>query len=106
LILVALVLARPFEHPRVDTGTAVAAILSVAFLGVVGTGAATFLFNRLIQQQGPLFAGMATNVVPIGALVLAWLDSEHVSGLQLAALAGLVCMVAVVQFAAVRRTGD
>jgi drug/metabolite transporter (DMT)-like permease len=106
VILLALSLAMPFERPQVATRTAAAATASVAFLGIVGTGVATFQFNRLIQDHGPLFAGMVTNLVPIGALVLAWLDAEHVSGLQLAALAGLLCMVAIVQFGAVRKVGD
>ncbi|MBI5761341.1 MAG: DMT family transporter, partial [Planctomycetales bacterium] len=42
---------------------------AVTFLGVAGTGLSTFLFNKLIHEQGPLFAGMVTNLVPIGALV-------------------------------------
>jgi drug/metabolite transporter (DMT)-like permease len=105
-ILLTISLVVPFERPQVAQGAILAAIASVAFLGVVGTGAATFLFNRLIQNEGPLFAGMATNVAPIGALVLAWLDAEHVSALQLTALAGLLCMVGIVQFGAVRRARE
>lgn len=101
-ILLALSLVVPFKRPLVDTQTQTIAIASVAFLGIVGTGAATFLFNKLIQEQGPLFAGMVTNLVPIGALVLGWLDAERVTPLQLAALTGLLCMVAIVQFGAVQ----
>jgi drug/metabolite transporter (DMT)-like permease len=103
IILLAAALAVPFERPRVDAAKVVQALASVAFLGVVGTGLATFLFNRLIQEQGPLFAGMATNVAPIGAVVFAWLDSEHVSITQLTALAGVIVMVVIVQFGAARR---
>ena len=106
VILLAISLAMPFERPLVPPRTVLAAIASVAFLGIVGTGVATFLFNRLIQEQGPLFAGMATNIVPIGALILAWLDAEQVSGLQLTALAGLLGMVAIVQIGAVYKARD
>lgn len=78
------------------------AIASIVFLGIVGTGISTFIFNKLIQEQGPLFAGMVTNLVPIGALIWAWADGETVTGRQVAALAGLVSMVTLVQFGAAR----
>lgn len=106
VILLLIALMIPFERPVVAGNAALTSIASVAFLGIVGTGVATFLFNRLIQEQGPLFAGMATNLAPIGALMLGWLDAEHVSTLQIAALAGLLCMVAIVQFGAVRQIRD
>lgn len=106
VVLLAISWVMPFERPQVATPTALTAIVSIAFLGVVGTGVATFLFNRLIQEQGPLFAGMVTNLVPIGALILGWLDAEHVSGPQLGALLGLLCMVAIVQFGAISKLSD
>ncbi|MSR56189.1 MAG: DMT family transporter [Planctomycetaceae bacterium] len=77
--------------------------LSLAVLGVVGTGLTTVLFNKLIHDEGPLFAGMVTNLVPVGALLWAWIDHEPVTSLQLAALAGLVAMVTLVQYGAARR---
>ena len=94
-------LVTPFERPQASTAIAVRSVAAIAFLGIVGTGVATFLFNRLVQQEGPLFAGMATNVAPIGALTLGWIDAEQVSTNQIAALAGLICMVVIVQFGAV-----
>jgi drug/metabolite transporter (DMT)-like permease len=78
------------------------AIASVVFLGIVGTGISTYIFNKLIQEQGPLFAGMVTNLVPIGALIWGWTDGEQVTARQIAALAGLVSMVTLVQFGAAR----
>lgn len=78
------------------------AFACMAFLGVVGTGLATFLFNKLIREQGPLFAGMVTNLVPIGALVWGWLDHEPVTALQVIALAGVLAMVALVQIGSTR----
>ncbi|MBI3862931.1 MAG: DMT family transporter [Planctomycetia bacterium] len=104
VFLLSIVLVVPVERPQVAGREAEVAIASVVFLGFVGTGVATYLFNKLVQEQGPLFAGMVTNVVPIGALVLAWLDSEHVTLRQLAALAGLLAAVTIVQFGAVRKT--
>ncbi len=70
----------------------------VCVLGVLGTGLATFWFNRLVQEQGPLFAGMVTNLTPIGAVILGWWDHEEISLQQVAALFGIVIAVAVVQF--------
>lgn len=78
-------------------GTAAAAL---ALLGVVCTGLATAMFVRLIQDHGPLFAGMVNYLVPAWAVVWGWVDGERVTGVQLAALVGVLAMVAVVQYRA------
>lgn len=80
------------------------AVISLLVLGVVGTGLAMFWFNKLIHDRGPLFAGMVTNLVPAGAVIWGWLDSEPVTGRQLTALAIILPMVALVQFGAPRMT--
>lgn len=82
------------------TADGISAVASLAFLGIVGTGLATFLFNKLIREQGPLFAGMTTNLVPLGAVLFGWLDAEHVTPWQVMALVGIVAMVTLVQFRA------
>ncbi len=74
------------------------AIISLLVLGIAGTGLAMLWFNQLIHDRGPLFAGMVTNLVPLGAVVWGWLDGEKVSLKQLAALAIILPMVALVQF--------
>ena len=71
---------------------------SVAALGILGTGIAMYMFYKLIQDHGPLFAGMVTYLIPTGALVLGWFDGEAVTAKQLGALAGIFVMVALVQF--------
>lgn len=76
------------------------AVISLVVLGVAGTGLAMFWFNKLIHDRGPLFAGMVTNLVPAGAVIWGWLDGESVSGRQMAALAIILPMVALVQFGA------
>lgn len=73
------------------------AIFCLTILGVFGTGLGMLLFNQLVQQQGPLFAAMVTNITPIGAVLLGWIDAERVTALQLAALVGVVMCVVVVQ---------
>ena len=75
------------------------ALLAVATLGVIGTGIATFLFNRLVQEQGPLFAVMTTNMVPIGAVLWGSADGEPISVIQIVALLGILIMVTYVQTA-------
>lgn len=74
------------------------AVLVVAWLGIVGTGIATVMFYRLIQTHGPLFAGMVTYVVPVGAVVWGWTDNETITAGQLAALGGVFVAVAMVQW--------
>lgn len=76
------------------------ATICLVLLGVVSTGFATLIFNKLIVDHGPLFAGMSTNLIPLGALIWGWVDHEHITPLQLGALFGLLTMVAVVQFGA------
>ncbi|HVW37193.1 MAG TPA: DMT family transporter [Pirellulales bacterium] len=76
------------------------AISALAILGVLGTGVGTLIFNKMVLDQGPLFAGMVTYLVPVGALVWGWLDEERVTLLQACALAGIFVMVALVQYGA------
>jgi drug/metabolite transporter (DMT)-like permease len=101
-LLLPLSFVIPFERGAATADDRTLAISSLVFLGIVGTGLTTFLFNRLIQHHGPLFAGMVTNLVPIGALAWGWADHERVTSPQIAALIGLVSMVTVVQFGAAR----
>jgi drug/metabolite transporter (DMT)-like permease len=83
---------------RHDSSAYWQAVAALAFLGVIGTAFGSLVFNYLIRAHGPLFAGMATNVVPIFAVVWGWLDREPITSLQLAALAGLAAMVSLVQY--------
>jgi drug/metabolite transporter (DMT)-like permease len=76
----------------------VMAVGSLAVLGILGTGFAVLLVIWLIVTEGPLFAGMVTYVVPTLALVWGAIDGEVITGRQLAAMAGVLAMVALVQF--------
>lgn len=75
-----------------------AAIASILILGTIGTGLAVLLFNWLVVKEGPLFAGMVTYVVPTVALVWGVIDGEAITPRQLVAMAGVLAMVALVQF--------
>jgi drug/metabolite transporter (DMT)-like permease len=76
------------------------AIASIAFLSAVGTGIAILLFVQLIKNQGPLFAGMVTYVVPVLALFWGQYDNERLTSTQLLAIGGVLAMVALVQWGA------
>ena len=91
-LLAKLEMSRP-AAPR-DVAMSFAAL---AFLGAVCTGAAIWIFNRLIVERGPLFASMVTYVFPIVALGVGYLDGEPITSRQLAAMAGVLAMVGVVQ---------
>jgi hypothetical protein len=67
-------------------------------LGVVGTGISTAVFVWMIIERGPLFAGMTTYVVPVLSLLWGTVDHERISPQQMAAIAGVLAMVALVQF--------
>lgn len=74
---------------RVAQDGALLAIGGIALLAVVGTAFAVLIFNRLIQQAGPVFASMVTYVVPLFALLWGVLDGEQPTIIQLSG-AGIV----------------
>ena len=78
------------------------AIGAMVASGVVATGLAVLVFIHLVIQQGPLFAGMVTYVVPVLALGWGMLDNETITTQQLLAMAGVLAMVALVQVGAAR----
>jgi drug/metabolite transporter (DMT)-like permease len=82
------------------------AVESLAFLGVVSTGIAIWLFNQLIIDQGPLVASMVTYVFPLVAIGWGIYDGDQPSGLQIAAMVGALTMVALVQFGAAKPTSS
>ena len=97
-------------HIAAPTGAVVTpdAIVYLLLLGVVGSGVSTMVFIWMVLKRGPLFAGMTTYVVPVLALLWGTLDHESISPLQMAAIAGVLAMVALVQTGAKtgrRRTG-
>jgi len=69
----------------------------------VSTGIALLLFVQLIKNQGPLFAGMVTYVVPVLALLWGQFDGERLTSLQVGAIGGVLAMVALVQWGTIAR---
>ena len=82
------------------------AIEALAFLGIVGTGIGIWLFNGLIIGQGPLIASMVTYVFPLVALGWGIYDGDPPTARQIAAMAGVLSMVALVQFGTAAPIGD
>lgn len=79
--------------------------VSAASLITLGVASAVALvaFFRLLQRRGPLYAGMVTYLVPLGAVLWGWVDAEQVTTRQIVALGGVLAMVAVVQLDLARR---
>ncbi|MFD2517130.1 DMT family transporter [Salinimicrobium flavum] len=68
-------------------------LLYVAVLGVIGTGAALIMFNKLIQISDPVFSTSVTYLVPLVALGWGALDGEKFTVIQL--VSGLVILLGV-----------
>ncbi len=66
----------------------------IAILGMIGTGAALIVFNKLIQISDPVFSTSVTYLVPIVALSWGFLDGENFTFFQL--LSGVVILLGVV----------
>ncbi|MCO6047731.1 DMT family transporter [Aeoliella sp. ICT_H6.2] len=85
-------------HPiEADASQWQSAIIAMLILGPVGTGLCIYLFVVMVQDRGPLFAGMVTYVVPPVALMWGYRDGEAITTPQLLGIAGILVMVALVQ---------
>ncbi|WP_197525046.1 DMT family transporter [Botrimarina hoheduenensis] len=89
--------------PRTDFAIAAAAL---GALGALGTGACVWMFVRLVQSHGPLFAGMVTYVVPVMAILWGLADGETITSQQLIAVSGILSMVALVQAPTQKHTAE
>jgi drug/metabolite transporter (DMT)-like permease len=65
----------------------------VAILGVIGTGVAMIIFNKLVQISDPVFTTSVTYTIPVVALGWGILDGEVFSALQL--LSAFVILIGV-----------
>ncbi|KRP05077.1 MAG: hypothetical protein ABS25_04485 [Cryomorphaceae bacterium BACL18 MAG-120507-bin74] len=66
------------------------AIASLAFLGIVGTGIATVLFNRLIALTTPLMAASTTYLIPVVALAWGVAMGETILAHHLAGMIAII----------------
>ncbi len=61
----------------------VLSLFYVLILGVVGTGIALIIFNRLIQISDPVFSSSVTYTIPLVGITWGFMDGEEFSLLQL-----------------------
>lgn len=80
--------AETFVAPQVPLS-----LFYIGILGVIGTGAALILFNKLIQISDPVFSTSVTYLVPIVALGWGILDGEKFTFIQF--LSGIVIILGV-----------
>jgi drug/metabolite transporter (DMT)-like permease len=97
--------AQPFHMQR-HSGGIWLPTASLAWLGIVGTGLTGVAFVRLIQLRGPLYAGMASYLVPILALAWGAYDNEPITMRQVLAISAAVSMVILVQSSSPKYTPE
>lgn len=81
--------AEVFAAPEVQLS-----LMYIAILGIVGTGVALIIFNKLIQISDPVFSTSVTYLIPIVALGWGILDGEDFTLFQL--FSGLLILLGVV----------
>ena len=69
------------------------AIAYILLLGGMGTCVANFIYFRLTQTAGPLYASSVTYLIPLVALMWAFADGESIGMTQMAAASLIVCGV-------------
>ncbi len=85
-----------FETITIDENF-VSAIVAILLLSVFARGIAMLFFYKMIKENGPLFAGMVTYVIPIEALMWSWLDNERITVIQVSSIIIVLLVVGVVQ---------
>jgi len=89
------------DHPQFPLG-----LTCIVVLGIVSTGLTTFLFYKLIQREGPLFAGMVGYIIPCVAMIVGAASGEKVTPGQWLTLAGVFVLVTVAQTGAGKRRAE
>ena len=82
-----------FSAETLSAPDAPLSLFYIGILGVVGTGAALIVFNKLIKISDPVFSTSVTYLVPIVALGWGVLDGEKFTLIQL--FSGLIIIVGV-----------
>lgn len=104
ILLLPMVFLLPWPAIK-DPGTAgwLIPTSALAANGVLATGAATLGFYLLIRDRGPLFAGLVAYLIPFGAIFWGWTDGEKVTPMQIISIAGILGMVALIEWENYRR---
>ncbi|MBC7893722.1 MAG: DMT family transporter [Sphingobacteriaceae bacterium] len=81
-------------------------LVYAGILGVVGSGVAMILFNRLLQMTSAVFASSVTYLIPVVAVGWGLLDGEHLSLQQLLGMAVILVGVYLVNRPAPKRVAE
>ncbi|MFW5759820.1 MAG: DMT family transporter [Cyclobacteriaceae bacterium] len=73
-----LIMMADFNSLFQNTGPALKALSFILILGVVGTGFALMLFNKLVQLTTPIFTSTVTYLIPVVALGWGLWDGEEI----------------------------
>lgn len=90
--LIALYFSGFFEQ-NIGSSVIQLSVMFVAILGIIGTGVAMIIFNKLVQISDPVFTTSVTYTIPVVALGWGILDGETFSSLQL--ISAVVILVGV-----------
>lgn len=69
----------------------------IVLLGAMGTGAANFIYFRITQKAGPLYASSVTYLIPIVAYLWAIADGESIGFMQIISAILILCGVALLR---------
>lgn len=85
-----LLVGTDFTNKVTSTPGALEALGYISLLGVMSTGIALILFNRLVQITTPIFTSMVTYLIPIVALTWGILDGETLATGQIGGIAAIL----------------
>lgn len=85
-----LLVGTDFSNTLATVPGAVEALGYISLLGVMSTGVALILFNRLVQITTPIFSSMVTYLIPIVALTWGILDGETLELGQIGGIAAIL----------------
>lgn len=82
-----------FTERLVSVPGAFSSLGYIAILASLGTTFSVILFNRLIQQSGPLFASSVTYIIPVVALGWGIMDGEPLGPLHIVGMGAILAGV-------------
>lgn len=86
-------LTTDFTERFVSVPGAFSSLGYIAVLASLGTTFSVILFNRLIQQSGPLFASSVTYIIPVVALGWGIVDGEPLGPLHIVGMGAILAGV-------------
>ncbi len=79
-----------FTQKLMQEEKALLALFYITFLGMIGTGFALMLFNKLLKMTSPLFSSSVTYFIPIVAVFWGLVDGERLTLLHFISMAVII----------------